>query len=61
MGQNSETQPVESLTPNEWEIKFCPIFPQEHAQVLAGVGKNYKEYAQKSGKHLDFGRYVRHG
>jgi hypothetical protein len=29
--------------------------------VLEGVGKNYKECAQESGKHLDAGRYVRHG
>jgi ribonuclease HI len=34
MDQKRETQPIESLSLNKWEIQFFPIFPQEHPQVL---------------------------
>jgi hypothetical protein len=38
MDQNPETQPIESLTFNEWLIKFFPVFAQKRAQALEGVG-----------------------
>ncbi|HMD18514.1 MAG TPA: hypothetical protein VKH18_17745, partial [Terriglobales bacterium] len=31
--QETETQPVESLTLYEREIKFLPLYPQDHPQV----------------------------
>jgi hypothetical protein len=54
MDQNPETQPIESLRFNEWEIKFFPIYPQEHPQALEGAG-NYKEPVEELCKHLDAG------
>jgi ribonuclease HI len=60
MDQNPETQPIESLRFNEWEIKFFPIYPQEHPQALEGAG-NYKEPVEELCKHLDAGKYIRHG
>ncbi len=38
MDQNLETQPIESLTLDEWGIKFFPIYPQERPQAPEGVG-----------------------
>jgi hypothetical protein len=60
MDQEPETQPVESLSLNKMGDQILSIFPQEHPQALESVG-DYKECAQESGKHLDAGRYVRHG
>jgi hypothetical protein len=34
MDQSSETQTIELLLVNEWEIKFFPFFPQKYPQVL---------------------------
>jgi len=61
MNQNPETQPIELLWFNEWEINFFPIFAQQRSQVLEGGSRNYKKCSRESGKHLDAGRYVRHG
>jgi hypothetical protein len=61
MDQDPGTQPIELLWFNEWEINFFPIFAQERSQLLEGGSRNYKKCAQESGKHLDAGRYVRHG
>ena len=39
MDQEPETQPVESLSLNEWEIEFFLFSPQEHPQALRGRGQ----------------------
>ena len=54
-----ETQPIESLSLNEWEIKFFPFLHRNFHRCSKMQAT--KERAQESGKHLDAGRYVRHG
>jgi hypothetical protein len=60
MDQKPETQPIESLLLNEWEIKFFPFFHKSIRRSSKAWG-NCKDCAQGSGKHLDAGRYVRDG
>jgi len=60
MDQKPEMQTIQSLSLNEWEIKFFPFFTQEHPQALEGVGGN-KECVREPCKHLDSGKLVTHG
>jgi ribonuclease HI len=50
MDQKPETQPIESLLLNEWQIKVFPFFHKSIHRSSKAWG-NYKECAQGSRKH----------
>jgi len=52
MDQKPETQPIESLLLNEWQIEVFPFFHKSIHRSSKAWG-NYKECAQGSRKHLD--------
>jgi len=54
MDQKPETQPIESLLLNEWQVKVFPFFHKSIHRSSKAWG-NYKECAQGSRKHLDAG------
>jgi ribonuclease HI len=62
MGQEPETQPVESLSLNEWAIKFLPFSHRNiHRRSKARTGTTNKECVREPCKHLDSGKSVTHG
>jgi hypothetical protein len=57
MNQNKEMQAIESLSLNERQIKFFPIFAQLRPQTLDSGNDRQAD----SSKHLDTGEWVAHG
>jgi len=62
MDQAPETQPVESLSLNKWEIKFFPFSHRNiHRRSKAWTSTTNKECVREPRKHLDSGKSVTHG
>ena len=62
MDQAPETQPVESLSLNEWKIKFFPFSHRNiHRRSKAWTGTRNKECVREPCKRLDSGESVTHG
>jgi len=60
MDQNSETQHVESLLLNEWEIKLFPFF-HRNIHRCSKLLATTEECVEEPDKHLDAGKLVTYG
>jgi hypothetical protein len=61
MDQNPETQPIESLLLNEWEIELSPLFHRRVHSWSKVFSRTARSVRRNQVRHLDAGRYVRHG
>jgi hypothetical protein len=59
MFRNSETQLIESLLVDEWDIKFFPFLHRNMHRWQLANGR--KEPVREPVKHLDAGKYFAHG